>query len=67
VQFHLGSLARRIVRADQEVADYTVIVVAQRRDRCDGGKATAVLADIGQLIDILDAARRLEGQRLEAG
>ena len=31
------------------------------------GKAAAVLADVGQLVDVFDAARRLEHQRLEAG
>ena len=41
-------------------------VVAQRRDRHDRRKAAAVLADVGQLVDVLDAARGLEDQRLEA-
>src|SRR6202034_2575791 len=39
--------------------------VAQCRDRDDGGKAAAVLADIGHLINILYASGRLEDQRLE--
>ena len=42
-----------------------VLRVAQRGDRDDGRKAAAVLADIGQLVDILDAARGLEHQRLK--
>jgi hypothetical protein len=42
------------------------VVVAQRRDRDDRRKAAAVLADVGQFVDVLDAARGLEGQRLEA-
>ena len=41
-------------------------VVAQRRDRHDRREAAAVLADVGQLVDVLDAARGLEHQRLEA-
>ncbi len=41
--------------------------VAQRRDRDHGGNAAAVLADVGQLVDVFDAARGLEHQRLEAG
>jgi hypothetical protein len=40
--------------------------VAQRRDRHDRREAAAVLADVGQLVDVLDAARGLEDQRLEA-
>ena len=39
--------------------------VAQRRDRDHGRKAAAVLADVGQLVDVLDAARCLEDQSLE--
>ena len=41
--------------------------VPQRGDGDDRGEAAAVLADIGQLVDVLDAARGLEHQRLEAG
>ena len=44
----------------------TAVVVAQRRDRHDRREAAAVLADVGQLVDVLDLARGLEGQRLEA-
>ena len=40
--------------------------VAQRRDRHDGRKAAAILADVGQLVDILDPARGLENQCLKA-
>ena len=66
VQFQLDLLAHGIVGADQQVADDVAVVVAQRRDRHDGRKAAAILADVGQLIDVLDPARSLEGQRLEA-
>src|SRR5947207_5857139 len=31
-----------------------------------GRKATAVLSDVGELVDVLDPARGLEDQRLEA-
>src|SRR5476649_2375350 len=64
--FGLDLLARRVVGADQQVADDVFAVVAQRRDGHDGGEAAAVLTDIGQLINVLDAARGLEHQRLEA-
>ena len=66
LQLLLGELARRVVGADQEVADDGADVVAQRRDRHDGREAAAVLADVGELVDVLDAARGLEDQRLEA-
>ena len=61
-------LARRVVCADQQVADDAAVIVdvAQRGDRDDGREAAAVLADVSQLVDVLDAARGLEHQRLEA-
>ena len=59
-------LARGVVGADQQVADDGVLRVAQRRDRHDRREAAAVLADVGQLVDVLDAARGLEHQGLEA-
>jgi hypothetical protein len=59
-------LARGVVGADQEVADDGVLRVAQRRDRHHGREAAPVLADIGQLVDIFDPARRFEHQGLEA-
>ena len=40
--------------------------VAQRRHRDDRREPAAVLADVGQLVDVLDAARRLEHQRFES-
>jgi len=63
----LDLLARRVVGADQQVADDGVGLVAQRRHGHDGGEAAAVLSDVRELVDVLDAARRLEDQRLEAG
>ncbi len=62
-----GLLARGVVGADQQVADDGVLRVAQRRDRHHRREAAAVLADVGQLVDVLDPARGLEHQRLEAG
>ena len=62
--FHL--LARGIIGADQQVADDPPLGVAQRRDRDDGREAAAVLADVGQFVDVLDPARGLEDQGLEA-
>src|ERR1700680_4555216 len=63
----LGLLARGVVGADQQVADDGVLRVAQGGDRHDRREAAAILADIGQLVDVLDAAGGLEHQRLEAG
>ena len=62
----LGALAGAVVGADEEVADDPVLSVAQGGDRDDRGEAAAVLADVGQLVDVLDAAGGLEDQRLEA-
>ena len=59
-------LARGVVGADQQVADDRVLRVAQRGDRNDRREAAAILADVGQLVDVLDAARGLENQGLEA-
>ena len=61
----LDGLARGIVGADQQVADDRLIGVAQGGHRDDGGQSAAVLADIGQFIDIFDATRRLENQGFE--
>ncbi len=49
-------LARGVVGADQQVADDGVLIVAQGRDRHDRREAAAVLADVGQLVDVLDTA-----------
>ena len=59
-------LARGIIGADQQIADDGVLRVAQRRDRHDCRKAAPVLADVGQFVDVLDPARSLEDQGLEA-
>ena len=40
--------------------------VAQRSDGHDRPEPTAILADVGQLVDVLDPARGLEHQGLEA-
>ena len=58
-------LARRVVGADQQISDDPVLGVAQRRDGDDRRKAAPVLAEIGELVDVLDPARGLEDQRLE--
>ena len=49
-------LAHRVVGADQEIADDGVLLVAQRRDRHNRREAAAVLADVGQLVNVLDPA-----------
>ncbi len=59
-------LARGVVGADQQIADDCILSVAQRRDRHDRREAAAVLADVGQLVDVLDPARGFEDQCLEA-
>jgi hypothetical protein len=58
--------ARGVIGADQQVADDGVLIVPQRRHRHDRRKPAAVLANVGQLVDILDATRGLEHQCLEA-
>ncbi len=58
--------ARGVVGADQQIADDGACRIAQGRDRHDRGEATAVLAEVGQLVDVLDATRGLEDQCLEA-
>ena len=60
-------LARGIVGADQQIADDCILGIAQRRDRHDRREAAAVLADISQLVNVLDAARGLEHQGLKPG
>jgi hypothetical protein len=57
VQRQLDLLAHRIVGADQKIADDVAVVVAQCGDRHDGRKAAAVLADIGQFVDVFQAAQ----------
>ena len=59
--------ARGVVRPDQQIADNGVLRVAQGGDRDDRREAAAVLADVGQFVDVLDAAGGLEDQGLEAG
>ena len=59
-------LARGVVGADQQIADDGVLRVAQRRDRHHRRKPAAVLADVGQLVDVFDPARGLEHQGLKA-
>ena len=62
-----GLLAGGVVGADQQIADDHILGVAQRRHRDHRREATAILAEIGQFVDILDAAGRLEHQGFEAG
>jgi hypothetical protein len=63
----LDALAGGVVGADQEVADDPAVIVAQRRDRHDRREAAAVLANVGELVDIFDSSRSLEHQRVETG
>src|SRR5947207_3002414 len=59
-------LARGVAGAYQQIADDCGLSVAKRRDRHDCRKAAAVLADVGQFVDVLDPARSLEYQCLKA-
>src|ERR1700724_1627685 len=58
-------LARGVIGADQKIADDLSFRIAQGRDRHDRWETAAVLTDISQLVDVLDASRGLEHQRLE--
>ena len=60
-------LARRVVGADEEIADDGVLLVAQRRDRHHRGEPAPVLAEVGELVVVLDPVRRLEHEGLETG
>ena len=60
-------LPRRVVGADQQVADDSVLRVAQSRDGYHRREPAAVRADIGQLVNIFDPARGFEHQGLKAG
>src|SRR5665213_2293545 len=66
--FLLGfdQLARAVVGANQQIADDGVLRVAQCGDGHHRREPAPILADVGQFVDILDAARGLEDQRLEA-
>ncbi|MCY1174432.1 hypothetical protein D9M73_146340 [compost metagenome] len=65
-QFQLDLLAHGVVGAYQQVADDVAVVIAQRRDGHDRRETAAVLADIGQLVDVFNPARGLEGQGFKA-
>ena len=62
----LDLLAGRVVGADEQIADDRLVRIAKRRYRDDGGKPASVLANVRELVDVFDAARGLEHQRLEA-
>ena len=59
-------LARGIVGADQQISNDGILRVTQRGDGHHRRQPRAILAHIGQFIDVLDPARGLEHQRLEA-
>ena len=52
----LDLLTCGVVGSDQQVADDPVIDVAQGGHRHHGREPAAVLADVGELVDVLDAA-----------
>src|SRR3984957_10203318 len=53
-QLRLDLFSSRVVRADQQVTDDRVRCVTQSCDRNYRGEAAAVLADVRQLINVLD-------------
>jgi hypothetical protein len=55
-------LARGVVGANEQIADDDVLRVAQRRDGHHRPEPAPILADIGQLVDVLDPTRGLEDQ-----
>src|SRR5208282_830213 len=59
-------LAGAVVGPDQQIADDFAVSIAQRRDRHDRGKATAILADVSQFVNVLDPAVGFEDQGLKA-
>src|ERR1019366_9312538 len=59
-------LAGAVVGADQQIADDDILRVAQGRDGNTRREAAPILADVGQLVDVLNAARGLEDQCLKA-
>jgi len=58
--------ARGIIGADQQIADDSAKIIAQRCNRHDRRKAAAIFTDVSQLVNVFDTARGLEDQRLEA-
>ena len=66
-QSFLGFLTRGVVGADQQIANDGICRVAQSRHRDHRWKTRAVLADIGQLIDVFDPARGFEHQGFKPG
>ena len=63
----LDLLTCRVVGADEQVSDDRVLRVAERRDRHHRREPAAVLAEVRELVDVLDPARGFEDQCLEAG
>ena len=52
----LDLLTGRVVRADQQIPDDGILLITQGRDRHDCRETAAILADAGQLVDVLDTA-----------
>ena len=59
--------ARGIIGADQQIADDCTLIVSQRRYRNDSRKTAAVLADIRQLVDVLDPRAALKTSASKPG
>src|ERR1700680_3968071 len=59
-------LAGGVVGANQQIADDGILGVAQCRDRHYRWESAAVLADVGELVDVFNPTRSLEYQRLKA-
>ena len=63
----LGLFAGGVVGSNQQVPDCGTGWLPQCRYGHQCRKAAAVLADVSQFVDVLNAPRRLEDHRLEAG
>ena len=62
----LDQLAGGVISADQQITDDSLLLIAQGCNRHNCREAAPILADIGQFVDVLDTARGLENQGLEA-
>ena len=62
----LYPFARGIVGANQQVPNDVFLCVAQGRDRHNGREATAIFANVSQLVNVFNATGSLEHQRFKA-
>ena len=60
-----GFFTGGIVRTDQQVPDDRIFIITEVGDGNHCGKAAAILADVGQVVNVFDAAGSLQHQGLE--